>query len=109
MTSGDSSARRAAAQVDWLVAYQERCAELVEGLDPDAASDTRPGVDRGTSLRQFYAMTPPPHDSDEIRAMAGEPEHSGSPDSDQHGGQQRRDQADSPRRGQAFPQDRDTE
>lgn len=69
MTSGDSSARRAAAQVDWLVAYQERCAELVEGLDPDSASDTRPGVDRGTSLRQFHAMTPPPHDSGEIRSI----------------------------------------
>jgi hypothetical protein len=85
LTSGDSSARRAAAQVDWLVAYRERCAELVEGLDPDAASDTRPGVDRETSLRQFQAMTPPPHDSGEIGSMAGEPEHSGSSDGDQRG------------------------
>jgi hypothetical protein len=110
MTAGDSSAsaRRAAAQIDWLVAYRQRCAELVEGLDPDAASDPRPGVDRGNSLRQLNAMTPPPYGADEIRSMAGEPEHSESPDSEQHGSHQRGDQADSARRGQAYTRDRDT-
>jgi hypothetical protein len=110
MTAGDSSAsaRRAAAQIDWLVACWERCVELVEGVDPDAASDPRSGVDRGNSLRQLDAMTPPPDDSDEIRSMAGEPEYSESPDSEQHGSHQRGDQADSSRRGQVFPRDRDT-
>lgn len=67
-TTGDSTIRRAAAQVDWLVAYQQRVSELVEGLDP---AQTR---DRPHSLRQLTAMTPPPHDSAEIETMAGEPD-----------------------------------
>jgi hypothetical protein len=75
-TARDSTTRGAAAQVDWLVAYQERVSELVEGLDPDQTRD------RSHSLRQLTAMTPPQHDAGAIETMAGEPAREPDPEPD---------------------------
>jgi hypothetical protein len=73
-TRGTDAEERASAQVDRLIANQQRSAALVEGLgtDPrpaDAQADADEVPDRETSIRHLSAMTAPPHDASHIESM----------------------------------------
>jgi hypothetical protein len=74
-TTHDTDAEeRAAAQLDRLIANQQRAAALVEGLgtDPrpsDPQTDVDEVPDQETSIRHLAAMTAPPYDASHIESM----------------------------------------